>query len=566
MLASDGREDGLPRSLPELLARAARRFAHRSVYLVDRRGRHEERRTYPELHLATQRTAARLATLGVRRGQPVLIALPTSWGWLETWFGTLLLGGLPVAVAPAGALGASEAQIQKLDWLLGHLGAERVVCSAAFGQAAERQGARRVAAAALAVEEIEDVAFSGLPAPAPADPEETAYLQLTSGSTGSPRAVRVSHRNALHDATWIDEVVGLPYGAPIHTWADAWVSWLPLHHDMGLVGCLLSALFCGLDLWLLSPQAFLSRPHVWLERLGRCGVTMATGPNFGYQLCVERVRPEQLEGIDLSRWRVALCGAEMVRRETSEAFCARFAASGFSPNAFRPCYGLAEATLAVTVDNRGEGTRTLPAPEETEIGTGISEVVCTGEPFPGTELRVVAPDGTALAEGRVGEVEVRGPGVFAGYYNDPEATDRTLVGGWLKTGDLGFLHRGELYLTGRSKEVLIIHGQNVMPEELERQADAVTGGGGLFRAAAFSVTEGPRGEQAVVVAEIEDSPPEQLPALAREIRRRIGEALELPLADVVFVRRGRIPRTTSGKLRRTELRQRYLEGRIDRLG
>ncbi len=553
-----------PATLPDLLDRAARRFAHRSVYLVDRRGRREERRSFPELLLAVRRTAARLHALGVRPGQPVLLALPTSWGWLETWFGTLLLGGLPAAVAPAGALGASEAQIEKLDGLLDHLGAERLVCSAAFREAAAGQGATAVAGAALAVEELADVSAGNLPAPPPADPGETAYLQLTSGSTGSPRAVMVSHRNALHDAVAIDEVVGRPHGAPIHTWADAWVSWLPLHHDMGLVGNLLSALYCGLDLWLLSPQAFLSRPHLWLERLGRCGVTMATGPNFGYQLCVERVRPEQMEGVDLSSWRVAICGAEMVRRETSDAFCETFAAAGFPPGALRPSYGLAEATLAVTVDCRGEGARSLPAPADAEAG-GISEVMCTGEPFPGTEVRITAPDGTALAEDRVGEVRVRGAGVCAGYYNDPEATARAWADGWLRTGDLGFLHDGELYLTGRSKEVLIIHGTNLMPEELERQADAVTGGGGRVRSAAFSVAAGPRGEQAVVVAELESAAPEVLPALAREIRNRIGQALELPLADVVFVRRGRIPRTTSGKLRRAELRRLYLEGRLERL-
>jgi len=191
--------------------------------------------------------------------------------------------------------------------------------------------------------------------------------------------------------------------------------------------------------------------------------------------------------------------------------------------------------------------------------------MCTGEPFPATEVRITAPDGAALAEDRVGEVQVRGAGVCSGYYNDPEATARTWADGWLRTGDLGFLHDGELYLTGRSKEVLIIHGSNLSPEELERHADAVTGGGGRVRSAAFSVAAGPRGEQAVIVAELESAAPETLPALAREIRTRIGEALELPLADVVFVRRGRIPRTTSGKLRRSELRHLYLEGRLERL-
>jgi acyl-CoA synthetase (AMP-forming)/AMP-acid ligase II len=218
----------------------------------------------------------------------------------------------------------------------------------------------------------------------------------------------------------------------------------------------------------------------------------------------------------------------------------------------------------VTFDCRGEGARTLPAPSGTDEGFGLREVISNGGPIRDTELRITAPDGSVLAEDAIGEVRIKGPGVFLGYYEDPEETAESLQNGWFATGDLGFLSSGELYLTGRTKDLLIVHGQNIMPDEIERVADAVTGGGGLLRSAAFSVARGSSGEEAVVVVEVDGRDPERLTALGRDIKVRIGRVMGLPLADLVFVRRGRIPRTTSGKMQRGELRNRYLDGTLER--
>jgi acyl-CoA synthetase (AMP-forming)/AMP-acid ligase II len=331
---------------------------------------------------------------------------------------------------------------------------------------------------------------------------------------------------------------------------------------MGLIGCLMLPMLYGLDSWLLRPTTFLARPTLWLQELGRRGTTFTPAPNFGYQLCVERIRDGALDGVDLSGWRAALTGAEMVRPETCRAFAERFAAAGFRPEAFRPCYGLAEATLAVTFDVDGQGVRTLAAPAGTDAGMQLAEVVSTGRPVADTQVRILAPDGRPAGEDLIGEVAISGPGVFAGYYRDPEATAETLTDGWFRTGDLGFMHAGELYLTGRIKDVLIVHGHNLMPDDLERIADAVTGGGGLARSAAFSVARGVEGEVAVLVVEVSDPDPGRLVELGREIRVRIGREIGLPLADVLFVRRGRIPRTTSGKMQRREVRRRYLEGEL----
>ena len=257
-----------------------------------------------------------------------------------------------------------------------------------------------------------------------------------------------------------------------------------------------------------------------------------------------------------------MTGAEMVRPDTVAAFCDRFAASGFRPEALRPCYGLAEGTLAVTFDRRG-GIRTLEAPAELRAGWGLTEVVSVGEAIRDTEVGIFGPDGSRLGEGRIGEIRSRGPSNFSGYWNDPEATAKGLQDGWLCTEDLGFLQDGELYITGRIKDLMIVHGQNLMPQEFEAVAEAVTEGGGSRRAAAFTVARDGQGEEIVLAVEVAEPGAEALEALEREIRLRVGETFGTPVSDIVFVRRGRLPRTTSGKVQRNQVRKDYLEGQLN---
>jgi acyl-CoA synthetase (AMP-forming)/AMP-acid ligase II len=554
-----------PTNLREALRRAAVDTPDRGIAIFDGRGRAAERRSYSELYDLACSSAARLAALGAEAGQPVLVALPTSWEWMEAWFGLLMLGALPVASSGAGAMAAAGAQFDKVDKVMDKIDARLVIASEAFRQQAIELGFEFAERGVVTVDQLRSTSPAETFDDARSDGDDLAFLQLTSGSTGMPRAVMISHRAAIHNPIASVEAIGAPYGAPADDWADAMVSWLPMYHDMGLIGCLILPILTGLDTWLLRPPTFLARPTLWLEHLGCHGTTFAPAPNFGYQLCVERIRPDQLDGIDLSGWRAALTGAEMIRPETTEAFIEAFAPYGFRPASFQPCYGLAESTLAVTFDLRGEGVRTLPAPAGADAGSGISRVVSTGEPIRDTHVRIVAPDGSELGEHSIGEVAIKGPGVFSGYYNDPEATAESLSSGWFATGDLGFLADGELYLTGRTKDLLIVHGHNIMPDELERLADGVTGGGGMLRSAAFSVARGAAGEEAIVVVEVDGRDPDRLPDLEREIRVQIGRSMGLPLADLVFVRRGRIPRTTSGKMQRGELRQKYLEGTLDRL-
>jgi acyl-CoA synthetase (AMP-forming)/AMP-acid ligase II len=556
----------LPDNVRELVRRAAIDFPDRGISIFDGRGRNPDRRTYVDLlDLATD-AAARFDTLGIRPGEPVMVALPTSWEWVQAWMGLLFCGALPVASAGATGLAAAETQLGKVDQVMGAIGARHVITGEGFREQAAAGGFDRAASGVITPEELASAAATQAFAPPPVRPDDTAFLQLTSGSTGLPRAVMITHGNAVHNPAASNEAATGQMKIPLDEWADTMVSWLPLYHDMGLIGCFLMPVLLGLELRLFRPPTFLARPMLWLRELSSNGRTFAPAPNFGYQLCVERVRPDQLEGSDLGNFRVALTGAEMIRPETTDAFVEAFSPFGFTPEAFQPCYGLAEATLAVTFDMEGKGVRTLPAPAGTDTGFAMTDVVSVGRPIRDTRLKIVAPDGRELDEDAIGEVCISGPGVFAGYYRDQRATSESLVGDWYHTGDLGFVHDGELYLTGRTKDVLIVRGHNLMPDEIERLADKVTGGGGLMRSAAFSVARGAAGEEPVLVVESHTDDVEILTELEREIKISVGRALGLPLADVVFVRRGRIPRTTSGKMQRSEVRRRYIMGTLEKIG
>jgi acyl-CoA synthetase (AMP-forming)/AMP-acid ligase II len=479
--------------------------------------------------------------------------------------GALFAGALPVAMARGAAMGAGEAHQVKVEGVVERLGAKYAVVSDGFRTEAKRSGlAPHTVEVAITAEELAGLTPQTVQVAAP-DPSDIAFLQLTSGSTGVPRAVRIPHRAALHNSHANDLAIGHPHGAPTHQWADSMVSWLPLNHDMGLVGCLLLSIYCGFDLWLFEPSSFLARPRNWLEHIGSHGTAFTPAPNFGYQLCLERMTPEQRKGLDLSNWHDAMTGAEMIRPETVADFCEAFGPYGFRPEAFRPCYGLAEGTLAVTFDHKACGVRTRPLPKSATTGMGLDEVVCVGHPVVDTEVQITSPSGHPLPEGEIGDVRAMGPSIFAGYYNDPESTAESLVDGWLITGDLGFLHRGELYITGRVKDLIIVRGHNLMPHEIEWVAEGVTGGGGALRSGAFAVSRGAQGEEAVLVVEAESRDRDKLSEIGDEIRSRIGRTLSLPLADLVFVRRGRIPKTTSGKVQRRQLRELYLRGEIERL-
>ncbi|MCB9915085.1 MAG: AMP-binding protein [Planctomycetes bacterium] len=475
----------------------------------------------------------------------------------------MLLGALPVVLAPPTALGVGDARPRQARRDAGAArGAAVPVRRRVAARGARRAACARVAAAALTEEQLADTPAGDAPLAAPRA-QDLAFLQLTSGSTGTQRGVRITHGAVCANAAAIHDAIARAWGRDFLAESERVVSWLPLHHDMGLVGILLATIAGAFELTLMPPRAFLARPLTWLKALSGPTPVVSAAPNFAYHACVETLRDEDLAGLDLSGWHTALCGAEMVRPDTLARFAERFAPLGFDARALRPCYGLAEATLAVTFDVRDAGVRTAPVPGPARADVP-REVACVGAPVRDTRVRIVGADGRELGEREVGRVHVAGPALFDGYWRDDAATAECLADGWLDTGDLGFLADGELHVTGREKDVLILRGHNVMPHELEWCAEEAGGGGGHARAGAFSVPGGPEGEVAVLAVET-DAPPEQHAALTDAIRRAVADGLGLALHDLVLVRRGRLPKTTSGKVQRRELRRRYLAGELERL-
>ena len=399
--------------------------------------------------------------------------------------------------------------------------------------------------------------------------DDIAFLQYTSGSTALPKGVQVSHGNLVANEVLIRRGFGIDLNPD-----DVIVSWLPLYHDMGLIGGLLQPIFSGVPCVLMSPAYFLGRPLRWLEAISEYGGTISGGPDFAYRLCSERVSESALERLDLSTWRVAYSGSEPIRLDTLERFAEKFAACGFTSNHFFASYGLAEATLFVAGGTRGQGIPALRLDEQAlaanraEPGQGSAIMSCgTSQP----EHAVLIADPHSLSElpdNSVGELWATGPSIAHGYWRNPEATAKTFVQHagrtWLRTGDLGFIREGEVYITGRLKDLLIVRGHNLYPQDieqtLEREVEVVRKG----RVAAFAVND--RGLEGIgIAAEISRSVQKILPpeALIKAIRQAVAEACQEAPSVVVLLNPGALPKTSSGKVQRSACALRHADGSLD---
>ncbi|MFR9752784.1 SDR family NAD(P)-dependent oxidoreductase [Nocardia sp. 004] len=401
-------------------------------------------------------------------------------------------------------------------------------------------------------------------------PDTTAFLQYTSGSTSAPRGVVVSHGNLLHNERVIAEVMG-------HTperlaQAGDWfmASWLPMFHDMGLIGPVLATLYSGGSSVLMSPLHFLQRPQRWLRAVSEYRVDTSGGPNFAYELCIRRAAtPDLLADIDLSGWRVAFNGAEPVRAGTLRRFAEAFAPTGFRPKSFQPVYGLAEATLLVTgVDTDAEPTfAPRPAGQETES----AEIVSSGTPGDGLTVLIVDPRSCVeCAPEEIGEIWVAGDSVAGGYLGDAQKSRETFHAeladgrtGFLRTGDLGFLRDGELFITGRHKDLLVIDGKNHYPQDIELTVEAADPGIRAGCVAAFSVDADSTGEQPVVVAEVKTEDPAELAAIEDAVRGAVSMTHGLALRQVVLIKPRSIFKTSSGKIQRQACRAAFVHGELD---
>ncbi|HEV8641279.1 MAG TPA: AMP-binding protein [Methylomirabilota bacterium] len=496
--------------------------------------------TYGRLWELSARYAAALARAGVRAGDKVCLIYPTCAEFFYTFFGALRLGAVPVPLYPTLGVEAtanifrdSEAvAVVTIGWFR-----RNVDASAAL--------APNVRVVLEPVDLEAEPPATRLPEPSP---DDLAFIQYTSGSTGQPRGVMLTHRNVVSTCHFMAEASGL-------TARDRVVSWLPLYHDMGLIGCSFTPPLTGTPLWLLPPD--LRNPRQWLELVTEVQATFTVSPDFGYRNCVRNVR--ETSGIDLSTLRAALCGAEPVRASTLHAFERHFGIK----NVIAPCYGLAEATLAVAIWPFGTPIRLDPS----------GRFVSVGRPCRGVSVRILPPseDGTTgppLGPGVEGEICVKSPGIMRGYYNSPEATARVLSpDGWLRTGDLGFVDgEGYLYISGRLKDLICLGGENVAPTDIEDIVDHVPGV--RYSAAVGLESERTGTQRLYVVAEVRGDGPEPAPPprLVSEIVRRVHEGRGHRPARVLLVRPGTIPKTSSGKIQRSRLAQMIQAGELrDRL-
>jgi acyl-CoA synthetase (AMP-forming)/AMP-acid ligase II len=521
----------------------------------------DERETFVswgEVHLRAARAGAALAELGVVPGDRVAIVLRTEPAFLDAFLGAWWCGAVPVALYPPVRLGRMDEYLAATARMLTVSGARLVVSGGGtrrlLGGAVERA---RPALGCVDAERL--LAASPLPRPHLPAPGDLGLVQFSYGSTVDPKAVALSH-GALQ--AMVDALV---HETGPDRARDALVSWLPLYHDMGLIGGLLGAATYPGPLVLIAPEHFLARPALWPRAVARHRGSLSPAPSFAYAYVAERVRPADLQGLSLASWRLALDGAEPVSGEAMRRFAGALAPHGFDPGALVPVYGLSEAALAVSFSRPGgrpEGRMIDPVrlARDGEVARGEREVMSVGRPVAGVELELRDPDGVTVGEGRLGRIWVRGPALMAGYLGDPAGTARALQSGWLDTGDLGFVLDGELYVHGRAKDVVIVRGANHAPEEFEA---ALAGVPGLRPGCAVAVGapgEG-EGEGLLILAERARGAASGA-GLEAAVRRAVLDHTGVAPRAVHLLAPGTLPRTSSGKLRRGEALRRLQAGTL----
>ncbi len=562
-------------TLVELLGwRAHTRRAQTAYTFLADDGGAEQSLDYGELDFRARCIGAYLQTFGMR-GERVMLLYPSGLDYIAAFFGCLYAGAVAVPAYPPRL----NRSLVRLQGIVADAQASMVLTTTNVFSRIESLLQELPELRKLRWALTDNLArdFSGEWHMPEVSGDTLALLQYTSGSTSEPKGVMVNHAHLLHNQSMIRRLFGQDEHSII-------VGWLPLYHDMGLIGNVLQPLYLGARCVLLSPVAFLQRPHLWLEAITRYRATTSGGPNFAYELCARKVTEEQRAALNLSTWGVAYCGAEPIRHETLDGFARAFEPCGFRLEAMQPCYGLAESTLVVSGGKR-KGAPVLKAVEaaslerhrvvQSEAGReGARIIVGCGYALAEQQILIVNPETAAeCAPGEVGEIWLGGPSVAGGYWNRAADTEATFAahladtgeGPFLRTGDLGFLQDGELFVTGRHKDLIIIRGLNHYPQDIElsveRSHTALRPGCG----AAFSVS-GSEGERLVVVQEMDHRRRAEAGAALEAIRQAVSEAHELSVAAIVLTKPGGVPKTSSGKIRRSACRQMFLAGELNEVG
>ncbi|MEP0859278.1 amino acid adenylation domain-containing protein [Trichocoleus sp. DQ-U1] len=532
-----------------------------------------ENLTYRELDRRSRAIASQLQAMGLS-GERALLLYPPGLDYLAAFFGCLYAGVIAVPAYPP----RNQRNTPRIQAILQDAQAKIALTTTAIFAKVRSLLAQKTDSDALNWLTTDNIA-NGIEAnwePPSIHQDTLAFLQYTSGSTGIPKGVMLSHGNLLHNAA-------MTYRLMEHSPSSKFVSWLPIYHDMGLIGGVLQPLYGGFPCYLMSPASFLVSPYRWLKAISDYQGTTSGGPNFAYELCVQKITPEQKETLDLSRWSVAFNGAEPIRQDTLEQFAKAFASCGFLKTAFYPCYGMAEASLIVS----GGIKAALPvaktvqktALERNQVidandDDNSQPLVGCGNILPEQEIVIANPETlTRCAPDEIGEIWVSGPSVGHGYWNRPEETAQTFRASladtdgkpFLRTGDLGFLHNGELFITGRAKDLIIIRGRNLYPQDIERTAECSHPGLRAGSGAAFAVEVGNE-ERLVVVQEVEFRAKPNVEEVTAAIRQAVAEEHEIQVYAVVLIKGGSIPKTSSGKIQRRATRAEYLAGELDVIG
>jgi fatty-acyl-CoA synthase len=529
----------------------------------DMRGELERVYPFSEMRADAVQMAYRLVAAGAKKGDRIALIAETGPDFAALFCACTLAGIWPVPLPLPTTFGGKESYIEQLSVQLSSADPLMLIYPPEIAEmaqaAADRQGCQGIAWDELAQRPATPV---DLPE---ADPEDICYLQYSSGSTRFPQGVAVTHRALLHNLYGHAASMNIGEG-------DRGISWLPWYHDMGLVGCFLSLIANQVSVDYLKTEHFARRPLAWLDLISRNkGQTLSYSPTFGYDICARRISSQSnvAERFDLSRWRLAGNGADMIRPDVMQNFVNAFAPAGFKASAFTPSYGLAEATLAVTVMPPGEGIR-VELVEEERLSGGRRDlsrparyraIVNCGKPLPDMDVEIRGEKGEVKGDHQIGKVWCRGPSVMHSYFRNQEATDECLVDGWLDTGDMGYMHEGYLFIVGRAKDMIIINGKNHWPQDIEWAVEQLPGfnHGDI---AAFAI-ETENGEEApAVLVHCRVSDPDERVKLRDEIRDKV-RAITGMNCVVELVPPRTLPRTSSGKLSRAKARKMYLAGEIE---
>jgi 1-acyl-sn-glycerol-3-phosphate acyltransferase len=522
--------------------------------------------TYGVLAQGAARVAAGLQNHDLRPGESVAIMLPTGRDYFLAFFGVLLAGGVPVPMYPPARPTQIEDHLRRQAGILHNCLASLLVTSAETALATKLLEAQ--VPTLRAVITFSDLESSGVPAMPVVSSDAIALLQYTSGSTGNPKGVVLTHRNLLANIRAMGEAVAV---RP----SDVFVSWLPLYHDMGLIGAWLGSLYHAMPLVLMPPLAFLARPQRWLRAIHRYRGTLSAAPNFAYELCLRRIDVSANPELDLGSLRAVCNGAEPISPDTMQRFLERFAPAGLRAEVMLPVYGLAECSVGLAFSPLGRGPVIDRVRRETLIASGRAlpaapddpaplVFVSCGQPLIGHQIRVVDDADRELPERYEGRVQFCGPSATTGYYRNPDATRELFRGEWLDSGDLGYLANGEIHVTGRSKEIIIRAGRNVHPAELEEAVGDLPGVR-KGNVAVFGSPDPASGtERLVVMAETRESDPSGREALTAAITALASDLIGLPPDDVLLAPPNTVLKTSSGKIRRVACRKLYEEGAIGR--